>query len=90
MRRMCLQSMCPEKLASHLDMHVARLDPYLKMRAEIAPYLEASQSRDKSGASPMDVDFNTMYPKGAKGAKGANGAKGKGKRQVQGQGVNIL
>ena len=89
MPRMRLQSMCPEKLAPHLDMHVARLDSYLKMRTtEIVSHLEASQSRNKSGASPTDVVLNTMYQKGAKGAegKGKTGkSKGKGSTYFEGE-----
>ena len=68
MQRVCLQSMCQEKLASHLDMHVARLDTYLKMRTEIVPYLGENQSRDKSGAWSLTDGCRSQHyvPEGSK------------------------
>ena len=87
MQRMCLQSMCPDLLGSHLDMHIARLDTYLKMKTEILAYVEATQSRERNGASPMDVDMASMWPKGKSKGKGkGKKGKGKGKSEESGKG----
>ena len=56
-RRLCLQSICPDVLAEHLDLHASRLASYDAMRAEIDTYLDIKTSMPLSaGGDPMDVD----------------------------------
>lgn len=74
-RRLGLQSLCPEALSEHLDLHASRLGNYDAMRAEIDTYLDIKTSAPMSSDDPMDVD-----------ALGKGKAKGKGKGKSKGKG----
>eukprot|EP00435_Cladocopium_sp_Y103_P044288 s116_g12.t1 len=73
-RRLCLQSLCPDVLSDHLDLHASRLGTYDMMRAEIDMYLDIKTSTPLTGGDPMDVD---AMGKGKSKYKGKPG-KGKG------------
>lgn len=55
-REDCLQSLCPEVLSDHLDLHASRLGSYDMMRAEIDTYLDIKTSSPLTVGDPMDVD----------------------------------
>ena len=77
-RRLCLQSLCPDSLAEHLDLHASRLASYDAMRAEIDTYLDIKTSVPMRNPDAMDVD--AMAKGKAKGKPG----KGKGGSQSVG------
>jgi len=73
-RRLCLQSLCPEVLSDHLDLHASRLGTYDMMRSEIDTYLDIKTSTPLTTSDPMDVD---AMGEGKGKFKGKSG-KGKG------------
>jgi hypothetical protein len=77
-QRSCIQSICPEHLQDHLDLHTVRVGTFALMMEEIDQYLVVKYTRDMGGATPMDVD--SMY----KGGKGKGKSKGKGGAKFEG------
>eukprot|EP00435_Cladocopium_sp_Y103_P028751 s1055_g7.t1 len=88
-RRLCLQSLCPDVLSDHLDLHASRLGTYDMMRAEIDTYLDIKTSTPLTGGDPMDVDAmgkgkEQVQRQARKGQRcwrlpGSKGSKGQGK-----------
>lgn len=73
-RRLCLQSLCPDSLAEHLDLHASRLASYDAMRAEIDTYLDIKTSVPAPGFDPMDVDAMAKGKAKGKSGKGKGGS----------------
>jgi hypothetical protein len=76
MRKVCLQSMCPNDLSNHIDLNIVRLNTYDDLKREIERYVEQVVARN--GPKPMDI--GTLAKGDSKGkGKGEDKGKGKGK-----------
>ena len=53
---LALRDMRPESLQNHLELHASRLKTSELMRKEIDAFLDARESKDTGGATPMDID----------------------------------
>ena len=70
-RRLTLQSMCPQALQEHLEFHSARLNSYPVLRAEIDAYLEVKTAV----GAPIPMDLDALKGKGKGKDKGKSKSK---------------